>query len=115
MTLDNLPFAASAPISVSRVALKARDADALAKFYKEVVGLAEIARAPGHVTLGAGGRPLLEIEASPKAKPDDLCLRVRARNAGKAAGDALYKSISTRSPCSLVSPSLSHVLCAYRQ
>jgi catechol 2,3-dioxygenase len=71
VTLDNLPFAASAPISVSRVALKARDADALAKFYKEVVGLAEIARAPGHVTLGAGGRSLLEIEASPKAKPDD--------------------------------------------
>ena len=71
VTLDNLPFAASAPISVSRLALKARDADALAKFYKEVVGLAEIARAPGHVTLGAGGRPLLEIEASLSAKPDD--------------------------------------------
>jgi catechol 2,3-dioxygenase len=71
VTLDNLPFAASAPISVSRLALKARDADALAKFYKEVVGLAEIARAPGRITLGAGGRPLLEIEASLSAKPDD--------------------------------------------
>jgi catechol 2,3-dioxygenase len=71
VTLDNLPFAASAPISVSQVALKARDADALAKFYKEVVGLAEIARAPGHITLGTGGRPLLEIEASPKARSDD--------------------------------------------
>jgi len=71
VTRDSLPFAASAPISVSRVALTARDGDALAKFYKEVVGLAEIARAPGRITLGAGGRPLLEIEASFNAKPDD--------------------------------------------
>jgi catechol 2,3-dioxygenase len=69
--LDKLPFAATAPISVSRVALKARDADALAQYYREVVGLAEIARVPGNITLGAGGRPLLEIEHTPKAKPDD--------------------------------------------
>lgn len=69
--IEKLPFAATAPISVSRVALKARYADALAKFYEEVVGLAEIARAPGRITLGAGGRPLLEVEAAPKAKPDD--------------------------------------------
>jgi catechol 2,3-dioxygenase len=68
---DNLPFAASAPISVSRVALKARDADALARFYSQIVGLAVIARAPGRIMLGAGGRPLLEIEAAPDARPDD--------------------------------------------
>jgi catechol 2,3-dioxygenase len=68
---DKLPFAATAPISVSRVALKARDADALAKYYREVVGLAEVGRAPGHITLGAGGRPLLEIEEAKKARPDD--------------------------------------------
>jgi catechol 2,3-dioxygenase len=68
---DNLPFAASAPISVSRVALKARDADALARFYSRIVGLAEIARTPGRITLGAGIRPLLEIEAAPDARPDD--------------------------------------------
>jgi catechol 2,3-dioxygenase len=69
--LDKLPFAATAPISVSRVALKARDADTLARYYREVLGLAEIARTPGRIALGAGGRPLLEIEHAPKARPDD--------------------------------------------
>jgi catechol 2,3-dioxygenase len=69
--LDKLPFAATAPVSVARVGLKTRDADALARYYSEVVGLAEIARAPGRITLGAGGRPLLELEATPSARPDD--------------------------------------------
>jgi catechol 2,3-dioxygenase len=69
--MDKLPFAAEAPVSVSRVALKARDIDTLAEFYRKVVGLADVARAPGRIALGAGGRPLLELEAAPNAKPDD--------------------------------------------
>jgi catechol 2,3-dioxygenase len=71
MVMDKLPFAATAPISVSRVALKAHDIDTLAEFYRKVVGLADVARAPGRIALGAGGRPLLELEAAPKARPDD--------------------------------------------
>lgn len=69
--MSDLPFAASAPISVSRVGLKARDAERLAGFYRDVVGLAELSRADGAISLGAGGRPLLQIEPAPKAAPDD--------------------------------------------
>lgn len=69
--MSDMPFAVTAPTSISQVGLKARDADALAAYYRAVVGLEELARKDGAITLGAGNRPLLVIEADAGAKPDD--------------------------------------------
>ena len=69
--MSELPFAATTPVSVARVGLKARDAESLAAYYREVVGLQELSRADGAITLGAAERPLLVIEADAAAKPDD--------------------------------------------
>ncbi|MER8920237.1 VOC family protein [Mesorhizobium sp. M0802] len=74
--MSELPFAATTPVSVSRVGLKARDAEGLADYYRAVVGLQELSRADGAITLGAAERPLLVIEPDAAAKPDD------ARSAG---------------------------------
>ena len=52
--MSELPFAATTPVSVSRVGLKARDAESLAAYYRKVVGLQELSRADGAITLGAG-------------------------------------------------------------
>jgi len=69
--MSDLPFSATTPISVSRVGLRARDAEGLAAYYSEVVGLAELSRDGGSITLGAGDRPLLVIESDKAARPDD--------------------------------------------
>ena len=69
--MGNIPFAVTTPVSVSRVGLRARDAEKLAGYYRAVVGLQELSRADGAITLGAAGRPLLVIEADPAARPDD--------------------------------------------
>jgi len=69
--MSELPFAATTPISVARVGLKARDADALADFYRTVVGLRELSRDGETITLGSPGRPLLVLERDPGARPDD--------------------------------------------
>lgn len=69
--MTDLPFAATTPAHVSRVGLKARDADALAAYYRDVIGLAELSRGNGAIVLGAGERPLLEIEPDAAARPDD--------------------------------------------
>jgi catechol 2,3-dioxygenase len=69
--MSELPFAATTPVSVSRVGLKARDAESLAAYYRAVVGLRELSRADGAITLGAAERPLLVIEPDSTAKPDD--------------------------------------------
>ncbi|MDP3896721.1 MAG: VOC family protein [Mesorhizobium sp.] len=70
-TMMDTPFAATTPTHIGRIGLVARDASTLAKYYREVVGLDEIANAGGHITLGVGGRPLLEIEQSAAVRPDD--------------------------------------------
>ena len=69
--MSELPFAATTPVSVARVGLKARDAESLAAYYRKVVGLQELGRADGAITLGAANRPLLVLEPDPSAKPDD--------------------------------------------
>jgi catechol 2,3-dioxygenase len=69
--MSELPFAATTPVSVARVGLKARDADALATFYRTVVGLQELARDGETITLGSPDRPLLVLEWDKAAKPDD--------------------------------------------
>lgn len=71
LTMSELPFAATTPVSVSRVGLKARDAEALASFYRTVVGLEELGRDGETITLGAKGRPLMVLESDKAAKPDD--------------------------------------------
>lgn len=70
-TMSGLPFAATTPVSVSRVGLRARDAEALAAYYRTIVGLQETSRDGETITLGAAGRPLLVIESDKAAKPDD--------------------------------------------
>ena len=67
-----LPFAATTPTSISRVGIRARDAENLARYYRDVIGLTELSRSGGAILLGAGERPLLEIEPDRAAKPDDL-------------------------------------------
>ena len=69
--MSDLPFAASAPISVAQIGLRAKNADALAAYYRTVVGLVELSRAGGAITLGAGARPLLVIEGDTALRPDD--------------------------------------------
>jgi catechol 2,3-dioxygenase len=69
--MSELPFAARTPVSVSRVGLKARDAEGVAGFYRSVVGLEELGRDGQALTLGARGRPLLVVESDPAARPDD--------------------------------------------
>lgn len=66
-----LPFPATTPISIARVGLKARDADALAAYYRNLLGFEELRRSGNRIALGAGGRELLEIEGSAALKPDD--------------------------------------------
>ena len=69
--MEKIPFAATAPTHVSKVGIKARDADALAKYYEDVVGLREISRKGQSVILGAGETPLLEIEQASAVRADD--------------------------------------------
>ncbi len=69
--MSELPCAATTPVSVARVGLKARDADALADFYRTVIGLQELSRDGETITLGSPDRPLLVLERDPSAKPDD--------------------------------------------
>lgn len=69
--MTELPFAATTPVSVAKVGLKARDARALADFYSAVVGLEQLSSDGGTITLGAKDRPLLAIEGDRAARPDD--------------------------------------------
>ncbi|MCO5065981.1 MAG: VOC family protein [Rhizobiaceae bacterium] len=69
--MNALPFAANAPISVSRVGLKARDAARLADYYRDVVGLHELSRDGETIVLGAGDKPLLVIEGDAGLKQED--------------------------------------------
>ena len=69
--MPDLPFSATTPIHVSHVGLRARDAENVAGFYRDVVGLTELAREGATIRLGAGDRTLLEIEGSPTLQPDD--------------------------------------------
>ena len=69
--MNTLPFAAAAPTHVSKIGIKAKDADLLSTYYKEVVGLREISRKGQSIILGAGETPLLEIEQAPAVRSDD--------------------------------------------
>jgi ABC-type arginine transport system permease subunit len=56
--MSELPFAATTPVSVSRVGLKARDAESLAAYYRKVVGLQELMRTAA-IAAGITRSPLL--------------------------------------------------------
>ncbi|EJM98829.1 putative ring-cleavage extradiol dioxygenase [Phyllobacterium sp. YR531] len=60
--MNDVSFAAKAPTYVSKIGIKAKDADLLSTYYQDVVGLREISRKGQSITLGAGETPLLEIE-----------------------------------------------------
>lgn len=68
--MSNLPFAATTPVSIGRVGLRARDAARVADFYKAVLGLKELRRTGSTVGLGVEGRELLEIEGSEALRED---------------------------------------------
>lgn len=69
--MTEMPFAATTPSHIGRIGVVSRDARTLADFYKGVMGLKELRNAGGVITLGAGERPLLEIEQSAAIRPDD--------------------------------------------
>jgi catechol 2,3-dioxygenase len=69
--MTEVSFAATTPVSVAKVGLKARDAQGLADYYTSVVGLEEVARRPGIIVLGAGGDGFLEIEEIKSLHQDD--------------------------------------------
>jgi len=70
-TMNELPFAATTPVSIGRVGLMARDANRVADYYKAVLGLSELRRNGNVISLGAGGREILEIEESAALREDD--------------------------------------------
>ena len=69
--MNELPFAARTPVSVSKIGLKARDTGRVTDYYKSVIGLQELGRDGESITLGAQGRPLMVIESDRSAKADD--------------------------------------------
>lgn len=69
--MTELPFAVTRPTYVERVGLKSRDAESLAKYYQDIVGLREMARRDNAIILGAGARELLEIEQSSALKAEN--------------------------------------------
>jgi catechol 2,3-dioxygenase len=64
-------FAATTPVHVSKVGIKARDGQALADYYKSVVGLREVSRRQGVIALGAGNDGFFEIEEVKTLRQDD--------------------------------------------
>lgn len=69
--MENLPFAATTPVSVARVGLRARDGNGMAEYYKALLGLKELRRSGNVVALGTDERELLEIEESAALREDD--------------------------------------------
>jgi len=65
------PFAVTTPTRVSRIGIKARDAESVAGYYKKILGLTEFSRSANLIVLGAGQKPLMEIEQSASAREDD--------------------------------------------
>lgn len=57
-----------APVSVSRVALTARDLDRVGDFYQRAIGLDRIAGDGETLTLGQGDLPLVELRRDPAAR-----------------------------------------------
>jgi catechol 2,3-dioxygenase len=67
----NPTFATRTPLHIGAVALRVRDLDRVAGFYRDVIGLSELDRSANTVRLGAGDMALLELSRHPDAPPDD--------------------------------------------
>lgn len=61
----------AAPMRIGTVRLKVRDLEAVAGFYRSVLGLAPVATGKRRVTLGFGATPLLELAGDPALAPLD--------------------------------------------
>ena len=61
----------TAPMRIGQVRLKVRDLDAVADFYRDVLGLTVMAREERKAILGTGRTPLLTLEADPALAPGD--------------------------------------------
>jgi len=59
----------AAPYRIASVALVVRDLDGLARFYRDVVGLAAVSREGAVMRLGVGDTVLLELRHDPVARP----------------------------------------------
>jgi catechol 2,3-dioxygenase len=66
-----ITFANRTPLRIGAVGLKARDLSRLTEFYANAIGLQILDKDSKSARLGAGGVPLLELEAAPGATPDD--------------------------------------------
>jgi catechol 2,3-dioxygenase len=64
-------FASRTPLRIGAVALKVRNLPRLTSYYRDAIGLAVLEHGQDRATLGAGGVPLLQLEHTPAAKPDD--------------------------------------------
>jgi catechol 2,3-dioxygenase len=58
-------------LRIGRVTLKVRDLDKVTEFYETSLGLRRLSSAAGHVILGSAKTALLELIATPSAKPRD--------------------------------------------
>ena len=62
-TLANRNEALDAPVHIGAVSLRVRDLPGLTAFYRDAIGLSVIAQDGDHAVLGAGGKPLVKLEA----------------------------------------------------
>src|SRR3954464_5208185 len=60
-------FASRTPMRIGMVTLRVRRLDVVADFYRDVIGLAVMARSADRAVLGAGGVRLLALQALPQA------------------------------------------------
>jgi len=64
-------FASRTPLHIGAVALNVRDLDRVATYYRDLLGLSELARKAGTVQLGIGDAILMQLDHRPGAKVDD--------------------------------------------
>lgn len=61
----------AAPMRIGRVRLRVRDLAAVARFYRDVIGLAVLQQGEGSMLLGTVSAPLLELVGDPSLRPRD--------------------------------------------
>jgi catechol 2,3-dioxygenase len=71
MTTNELFDMRAAPMRIGKVRLHVRDLDAVASFYKSVLGLSQLGSTGGRITLGNDKSPLLELVGEPALAPHD--------------------------------------------
>jgi catechol 2,3-dioxygenase len=64
-------FASRAPLHIGAVSLTVRDLDAVAAYYRHLLGVTEVSRTADTVRLGTNGVGFLALTHRPAARPDD--------------------------------------------